>query len=380
MSEDLVVTKDRLLTLAREFLDTEAWRELAITGGLVIGVLLVAYIVHRLIYTAATRMAQRTDGITDNALVTHSRGPLRAILMVFALFLVIPSLNIPEDTIESIRHFLTLALTAAVGWLAIGMTGVISDVITARYDLSAADNLEAREMHTRARVVRRVLVAVILVITASIMLMSIPSIRQIGVTLFASAGVAGLVIGMAARPALSNLIAGLQLAMTQPIRIDDVVIVENEWGWIEEIRSTFVVVRIWDLRRLVVPLSYFLEHPFQNWTRQTSDILGTVFLYTDYTVPVGAVRDELRRVLESDPLWDKRVCGLQVTDAKEQTVELRALMSASDSGKAWDLRCNVREAMLDFLQREYPESLPRVRAELDRRSGISENKDSAAVA
>jgi len=380
MSEDLVITKDRLLTLAREFFDTEAWRELAINGGLVICALLVAYIVHRLIYTAAKRMAQRTVGITDNALVTHSRGPARAILMVFALFLVIPSLNIPEDSIESIRHLLTLALTAAVGWLAIGMTGVISDVITARYDVTAADNLEAREMHTRARVIRRVLVAVIMVITGSIMLMSIPSIRQIGVTLFASAGVAGLVIGMAARPALSNLIAGLQLAMTQPIRIDDVVIVENEWGWIEEIRSTFVVVRIWDLRRLVVPLSYFLEHPFQNWTRQTSDILGTVFLYTDYTVPVGAIRDELRRVLESDPLWDKKVCGLQVTDAKEQTVELRALMSASDSGKAWDLRCNVREAMLDFLQREYPESLPRVRAELDRRSGVSENKDHAAVA
>ncbi len=379
MDENLVAAKDKLLAMARELLGAEAWRELAINGGLVIGAILVAHIVHRVAYTAARRMAGRTTGITDNALVTHSRRPARAIFMVFALFLIVPNLGIPAETVASIRHLLTLALTAAVGWLAIGMTGVITEVITARYDITAADNLEARQMHTRARVIRRVLVAVIMVITMSIMLMSIPSIRQIGVTLFASAGVAGLVIGMAARPALSNLIAGVQLAMTQPIRIDDVVIVENEWGWIEEIRSTYVVVRIWDLRRLVVPLSYFLEHPFQNWTRQTSDILGTVFLYADYTVPVGAVREELHRVLQTSDLWDKKVWGLQVTDAKENTVELRALMSAATSGRAWDLRCYVREAMLDFLQREYPESLPRVRAELDRPREQSGN-DSGSLA
>ncbi len=379
MDEIMAMAND-LFVQAKDLLHPEAWQELVITGGLVIGTILVAYIVHRLVYTAAEKMAGRSRGITDNALVTHSRRPARAILMVLALLIIIPNLGLPAETLDSIKNMLTLALTAAVGWLAMGATGVITEVITARYDITAADNLQAREMHTRARVIRRVLVAVILVITASIMLMSIPSIRQIGVTLFASAGVAGLVIGMAARPALSNLIAGLQLAMTQPIRIDDVVIVENEWGWIEEIRATFVVVRIWDLRRLVVPLSYFLENPFQNWTRQTSDILGTVFLYADYTVPVGAVREELHRVLQTSELWDKKVWGLQVTDAKENTVELRALMSAATSGHAWDLRCYVREAMLDFLQREHRESLPRVRAELDRRGETVETKREAAVA
>jgi hypothetical protein len=169
------------------------------------------------------------------------------------------------------------------------------------------------------------------------------------------------------------------LPMTEPIRIDDVVIVEGEWGWIEEIRSTYVVVRIWDLRRLVVPLSYFIEHPFQNWTRKTADILGTVFVYADYTVPVDAVRKELRRILDSDPLWDKKVWGLQVTDAKQQTVELRALMSATDSGKAWDLRCHVREALLDFMQREYPGSLPRVRAELDRAAEHADTERGSAL-
>jgi hypothetical protein len=194
--------------------------------------------------------------------------------------------------------------------------------------------------------------------------MSIPSIRQIGITLFASAGIAGIVAGLAARPALTNLIAGVQLALTQPIRIDDVVIVEGEWGWIEEIRVTFVVVRIWDLRRLVVPLSYFIERPFQNWTRTKADILGTVFLYVDYTVPVQRVREELHRLLQADDLWDGEVWGLQVTNATDRTIELRALMGARNSEDAWNLRCHVREQLIDFLFREYPESLPRLRAEL----------------
>jgi small-conductance mechanosensitive channel len=216
-------------------------------------------------------------------------------------------------------------------------------------------------------VLRRLLVAAIVTVTACLILMSIPSIRQIGITLFASAGIAGLVAGMAARPALSNLIAGVQLALTEPIRLDDVVIVEGEWGWIEEIRPTYVVVRIWDLRRLIVPLSYFIEHPFQNWTRKTADILGTVFVYVDYTVPVDAVREELHRILESTDLWDKKVWNLQVTKSAEQTLELRALMSAPTSGKAWDLRCHVREELVKYLQREYPHALPTVRAEIRQR-------------
>jgi small-conductance mechanosensitive channel len=227
-----------------------------------------------------------------------------------------------------------------------------------------ADNLAARQAHTRVRVLRRLLVAAIVTVTACLILMSIPSIRQIGITLFASAGIVGLVAGMAARPALSNLIAGVQLALTEPIRLDDVVIVEGEWGWIEEIRSTYVVVRIWDLRRLVVPLSYFIEHPFQNWTRKTADILGTVFIYVDYTVPIDVVRKQLLRILQASDLWDEKVWGLQVTKSAEQTLELRALMSAPDSGKAWDLRCQVREELVKYLQREYPQSLPRVRAEI----------------
>ncbi|MDH3556523.1 MAG: mechanosensitive ion channel family protein, partial [Deltaproteobacteria bacterium] len=178
------------------------------------------------------------------------------------------------------------------------------------------------------------------------------------------AGIVGIIVGLAAQKSISTLFAGIQMAITQPIRIDDVVIVENEWGRIEEITLTYVVVRIWDLRRLIVPITYFLEKPFQNWTRISADLLGTVFLYVDYTVPVEAVRAELKRILESSPLWDKQVCTLQVTNATDRTLELRALMSAADSPRAWELRCDVREKLIGFIRQNYPDGLPKVRAEL----------------
>lgn len=207
------------------------------------------------------------------------------------------------------------------------------------------DNLAARRMRTRFLVLRRIAAVVIAFVTLSVMLMTFPSIRRLGLTMFASAGVAGLIVGLAARPMLTNVIAGLQLAFTQPIRIDDVVVVEGEWGWVEEIGTTYVVVRIWDLRRLVLPLSHFIERPFQNWTRATADILGAVYLYADYTLPVEEVRKELLAILESSGLWDGKAWGLQVTDATEHTLQLRALMSARTprrpgtcgamSGKGW---------------------------------------------
>jgi small-conductance mechanosensitive channel len=188
-------------------------------------------------------------------------------------------------------------------------------------------------------------------------------VRQLGASVLASAGVIGIIVGFAAQRTIANLFAGFQLALTQPIRIDDVVIVENEWGRIEEITLTYVVVRIWDLRRLIVPLSYFIERPFQNWTRAQADLLGTVFLYTDYTIPVDTVREELNRIVGQSKNWDGKVCGLQVTNATERTLELRALASAADSSRAWDLRCEIREKLVFFVQRHYPESLPRQRSE-----------------
>ena len=197
-------------------------------------------------------------------------------------------------------------------------------------------------------------------VAAALILMKFPSIQHLGTSLLASAGLAGLAAGIAARPMLSNLIAGMQLALTEPIRIDDAVLVEGEFGNIEEITTTYVVVRIWDQRRMVLPLAYFIEHPFQNWTLNSADLLGTVLVHVDYTVPVEEVRQELQRILEATPLWDRRVWNLQVTDATDSSVELRAMMSASGAGRLWDLRVHVREKLIAFLQ-TYPQSLPRVR-------------------
>ncbi|MDJ0947166.1 MAG: mechanosensitive ion channel family protein [Kiloniellales bacterium] len=335
-----------------------------ISGSIAAVALILAFIAHWLLFSGLAQVTRRTAAPVDEAVVRHSRRPARLLFLLLGLFLVLPGLPIPDDARASAQRVLTLALTAGVGWLAFSLTRIINVVVAARYDVSVADNLAAREAHTRVRVLQRILAAFILVVTVCLILMAIPSIRQIGVTLFASAGIAGIVAGFAARPVLSNLIAGIQLALTQPIRIDDVVIVENEWGWVEEIHMTYVVVRIWDLRRLVVPLSYFIEKPFQNWTRKSADILGTVFLHVDYTVPVQEVRGALHRILEGSPLWDHKVWNLQVTGATDKTLELRALMSARNSGDAWNLRCEVREGLIDFLQKSYPDALPRLRAEL----------------
>ena len=196
----------------------------------------------------------------------------------------------------------------------------------------------------------------------AMVLMTFPGARQVGASLLASAGVVGLVAGIAARPVFSNMIAGLQIALAQPFRIDDVLIIEGEWGRVEEITGTYVVLKIWDERRLIIPLQWFIEHPFQNWTRTSSEILGTVFLYADYALPLEPLRAEFQRVLETAPEWDQRVSVLQLTDVTERTIQIRVLVSARSSGLAFDLRCRVREALVTFIQREYPDCLPQVRA------------------
>jgi len=200
--------------------------------------------------------------------------------------------------------------------------------------------------------------------------MTFEKVRQLGTAILASAGIIGIILGFATQKTISTVLAGLQIAITQPIRVDDVVIIENEWGRIEEISLTYVVVRVWDLRRLVVPITYFIEKPFQNWTRVSADILGTVFIYADYTLPVQRLREELHSILRASDLWDGRAWGLQVTGTTERAIELRALMSAQDASSAWDLRCNVREKLLEFIQRNYPESLPRLRADLASGQGM----------
>ena len=240
---------------------------------------------------------------------------------------------------------------------------IATDLYLRQFNTAVEDNLLARKQVTQVRVLRGALDTLIIVITAATALMTFDAVRQYGVSLFASAGIASVVVGLAARPMLSNLIAGVQLAFTQPIRLEDAVVVENEWGWIEEINATYVVIRLWDWRRLLVPLSYFIEKPFQNWTRESAALIGSVFIYADHSVPVPAVREKLHEIVKQSKLWDGRVANLQVTEAKEHTVEMRALISARSSPAVWDLRCDVREKLIEFLQREYPLALPRTRQE-----------------
>jgi small-conductance mechanosensitive channel len=320
-------------------------------------------VAHYIIFSALRRLCNRTNSVIDRSLIEHAYNPAKLILPVLAIFFVAPTLPLDEDHREVVRHLLALGLIGGIGWLLTSLLYVLEDVIAAKYRTDVEDNLMARRIKTQVQVFRRIAVSVIGLVTFAAMLMTFPTVWNVGAGLFASAGAAGVVVGLAARPALTNLIAGVQIALTEPIRLDDVVIVENEYGRIEEIQTAYVIVRLWDLRRMVVPLSYFLEKPFQNWTRSSTDLLGTVFIYLDYTIPVEPVRQQLHAILKESELWDGKVWGLQVTDAKEHTVELRALMSAPNSSKAFDLRCYVRERLIAFVQENYPDSLPRVRNE-----------------
>lgn len=266
-----------------------------------------------------------------------------------------------DYTYEVVGSLSTIGIILSVTWFIIVGLKIAKSRMLLKYDVSETDNLRARKIYTQFVILENIIIFVLVILAIGIALMSFDSIRSIGVSVLTSAGIAGIIIGFSAQKAIGTLLAGIQIAFTQPIRLDDVVIVEGEWGRIEEINLTYVVVQIWDKRRLVVPSTYFIENTFQNWTRQSSEILGTVFIYTDYEVPVDKIRAELTRLLENSPLWDQKVNVLQVTNITEQTVELRALMSAKDSGTAWDLRVFIREKLLNFLKDQYPESLPKTR-------------------
>ncbi|MCB1795439.1 MAG: mechanosensitive ion channel [Candidatus Competibacteraceae bacterium] len=306
-------------------------------------------------------LVEQTQSIFGGALIRHLRQPLGLLVPVVAAQLLLPGLELSSVLAGHLHHALVLIDIAAIGWLVVRLTSVAEDVMHQHYLVNFKDNLGARRIRTQFQMLRRIVVVMVQLLALAVMMMTFPRIRELGAGLLASAGVAGLVIGVAARPFLENLIAGVQIGLTQPIRIDDVVIVEGEWGRIAEINATHVVVRIWDDRRLIVPLNYFNTKPFQNWTWANSELLGTAFFYVDYTFPVEVGREELKRILDSSDIWDGRAWGLQVTDTTDRTVTLRALMSAPDASIAWDLRCLVRERFVAFLQQHYPQCLPRTR-------------------
>ena len=291
------------------------------------------------------------------------RAPLICIFPALLLLLMQPLMGLQPDFQAIFMHSINLWLIAAIAFLCIRITAMVRELILSRFDVDTKDNLHARAAHTQFQVIERILVFGIVLIAIACMLMTFEKVRQVGMSLLASAGVVGVVLGFAAQRSISTVFAGIQVALTQPIRVDDVVIVENEWGRIEEITLTYVVVKIWDLRRLILPITYFIEKPFQNWTRTSADILGTVFVYTDYAMDVDLIRSKLKDIVDGNPLWDGDVCSVQVTDAKEQTLELRALISTEDASKGWDLRCQIREELIAFIRNDYPQFLPRTRVE-----------------
>ena len=354
------------LTVVLEKVDSAlAWAPPWLAG---IVVLVGSAAIALLLYNWALRLLGRIGaryGTLPQLLIDKGRGPVAAVLLVMVLGAALPAANFSHAVTLALGHVLLVAFVLAVGLGLNAALALSATIYLSRFRVDLADNLLARKHVTQVRILQRAIQVLILIVTAGTALMTINAVRQFGVSLFASAGAAGLVVGLAARPVLSNLLAGIQIALAQPIRVEDAVVVENEWGWIEEINSTYVVVRIWDLRRLILPLTYFIEKPFQNWTHRSADLLGSVHLNVDWTVPVDRLREELNRIVHESKLWDGKVVVLQVVESIQNVVQLRALVSARNSGQAWDLRCEVREKLVAFLQREYPRALPRQRVEMD---------------
>ena len=349
---------DLIASLRADLPDT-TW-SLLVAGAATALAILLALLAHRVVYGVLRRIARATHSEVDDSLVRNLCRPTRWAAIALALVLVARELPILGSAWQKIAGFVMPAL---VGWIALAVLRALFHAAELRADISVADNLQARRKRTRLAILSRIVTFIVIFVTVGLMLLSIPGVREIGVTLMASAGLAGLAVGAAAQPALKSLIAGMQMALTEPIRIDDVVIIDGEWGRIEDIRTTYVVVKIWDERRLVVPAVKFLEDTFQNWTREGAEILGTVFLHLDPLADVASIRMEFDRYVEGHPLWDRRAKSVQVTEAKPESIEVRLLVSARNSGDAWDLRCALREHMLAWLRDNRPDAVARRRFE-----------------
>jgi small-conductance mechanosensitive channel len=348
-----------------------------------LGLLALATLLALALHRAAIGLLRRLVGpqhVFVASLIRQTTGPTRLALVIAAVSLTLQAVSIDAGLAQALGHALLIALIVLIGWIAMVAIGIAAELYLRRFRLDAEDTVLARTHTTQIRILARAAYTLIVVLTLAFALMTFDSVRQYGVSLFASAGVAGLAVGLAARPLLSNLIAGVQIAMTQPIRLEDAVVVNNEFGWIDEIAATYVVIRLWDERRLIVPLSDFIEKPFQNWTRRDAALLGSVMLRVDYTAPVPRIRERLNEIVAQSKRWDGKVVNLQVTDCSEVTLELRALVSARTADALWDLRCEVREQLIDFLQRELPGALPRRRQLTVQDSGTRSGEPGATPA
>ncbi|HXB33902.1 MAG TPA: mechanosensitive ion channel domain-containing protein [Puia sp.] len=332
------------------------------------GILVALAIIIGLIFKFMLSLLLRRKPKRDKPSFSFSRSLLSRLSKPFSYFLpllafnfLLPLMRMKTNIAFFLNKTTEILLAISFANVLIALIKVFEDYVYHTFDIDKADNLKERKIRTQLQFIRRLAVSLVIVLTICAILLSFNNLRKIGTGLLTGVGVGGIIIGFAAQKSLGNFLAGFQIAFTQPLRIDDVLVVEGEWGRVEEITLSYVVLKIWDQRRLILPINYFVEKPFQNWTRNTSDILGTVFLYLDYSIPLQPVRTELTRLLENNPLWDKRINILQVTNTSERTIEVRALMSAGSSGNAFDLRCDVREGLIKFIQENYPQSLPTTR-------------------
>jgi small-conductance mechanosensitive channel len=329
--------------------------------GILLGVAIVIGLVMKFVLSLLLRpgpKAERPAFSVTRSILSRLGKPFSYFLPLLALNFLLPLMKMRPRLGAFVDRSVDILLTIAFANVLIAVVKVFEDYVYHSFDIQKADNLKERKIRTQLQFIRQLAIGLIVILAACFILLSFNNLRKLGAGLLTGVGVGGIIIGFAAQKSLGNLLAGFQIAFTQPIRIDDVLVVEGEWGRVEEITLTYVVLNIWDQRRLILPINYFVEKPFQNWTRNTADILGTVFLYLDYSVSLDGLREELNRLLDNDPLWDRRVRVMQVTNTTERTIEVRALMSASSSGNAFDLRCNVREGLIKFLQRNYPTAFP----------------------
>src|SRR5438094_7545642 len=337
----------------------------ALTGVLYAGwIIALLWLIFRAIRAVEKRMnlwAERTNSLLGKVIVPILSHTLRLLVPLLGIILLLPLLKLPKNWIWVTQKAFGIFLIVALSVLIVRGVNAVQLALLSRHRMDAEDNLFARRIYTQVSVIRKIIVTAVVIIATGSILMLFDPVRQFGTSILASAGIAGVVLGFAAQKTLGNVLAGIQIALTQPLLIDDIVVVEGEFGQIEEIALTYVTVRTWDLRRMILPITYFVEKPFQNWSRVSTDLLGAVVLYLDYQAPIGELRKELKRLVENNAKWDRKVCGLQVTDTKQTTIEVRALVSASNPGRVFDLRCEVREGLIEFLCHNHPESLPRQR-------------------
>ncbi|HWA61748.1 MAG TPA: mechanosensitive ion channel domain-containing protein [Caulobacteraceae bacterium] len=336
------------------------WLVSAVVLGLAAG---VALVMNDVVVGLVRRGLRRRDKFWSS-LIVRARQPTRLAFIVVALSAAVPLAPLTPGEAAPAKHILLIAFIVLVGWTTLAALDIAAALYLRRFQIGVEDNLLARKHLTQVRILRRATAVLIGLVTMALALMTIDGVRQWGVSLLAAGGAAGVLVGLALQPLLTNLIAGIQIAITQPIRLDDAITVENEWGNVEEIGSTYVVVRLWDLRRLVVPLSYFIQKPFQNWTRESAALIGTAMLYVDHAAPVDAMRRRLEQIVRASPLWDGKVVNLSVTDVRETSLEIRCLVSARNGGQTFDLRTHVREQMMAWLAAEHPEALVRRRLEV----------------